>query len=95
MQAGDEQAGEEGSLVLDEVAVRPLCAVEAVGLRVLDGLLLARVGDRVLEAARLAGLGAEKEVQNVDEKGARGGDEDVAVVGGLATGPGWLHRVHR
>lgn len=81
VQAGDEEPHEEGGLVLDEVAVRPLRAVEGIGFGVLGRLLLGGVRDRVLQAARLARLGAEEEVQDVDEEGGRGGDEDVAVVG--------------
>ena len=80
MQARDEQGAEKGGLALDEVAMRALRAVEGVGLGVLGRLLLGRVRDRVLEAARPPRIGAQEEVQDIDEEGARGNEEDVAVL---------------
>lgn len=78
-QARDQESAEEGSDVLDEVAVRPLRAVELEGSRALGSLLLGRVRNRVLEAAALAGLGREDEVVGVDEEGGRGDGQDVAI----------------
>lgn len=73
MKAGDEEGSEEGGQVLGVVGVRSLGAVEGVGLGVFCGLLLAGVGNRVLQTASPAGLGRQEEVEGIDEE-RRGGD---------------------
>lgn len=79
-QAGDEEHEDEGGVVLREVGVRALREVEAVGLGVLGGQLLARVRRRVLDPAGLARDGCEDLVVGVDEDGRGRHGEDVAVV---------------
>ena len=59
--------------------MRSLGAVESIGLRVLCGLLLARVGDRIFQTASGAGPSRQEEVEGVDEERGGGDGKDVAI----------------
>lgn len=72
-QAGYQEDGDEGGVVLGEVGVGALREVEVVGLGVPVGLLLARVGRGILDPARLSRAVGDVLVVGVDEDG-RGSD---------------------
>jgi hypothetical protein len=70
-------------LVKDESTIRScqhrvLTAVELVGLGILLSQLVGSVGDGVLEAASLASLAGEDNVESVDEEGGSSSNENVA-----------------
>lgn len=81
-QAGNQESSKERGLVLGEVGVGTLGAVELIGLGVLIGLLVTGVRDGILEAAGLAVLAGELDVEGVDEEGGCRNHEDEAVLVG-------------
>jgi hypothetical protein len=81
-QTRDQESTQEGDLVLCEVGMRTLGAVELVGLGILLSEFIGGVRDRVLEATSLAGLAGEDNVEGVDEEGGCSGNENVAVFSG-------------
>lgn len=68
-QAGHQEGRDERGMVLGEVGVGTLRGVELVGLGVPVGLLLGRVGRRILDPACLACAVGEALVVGVDEDG--------------------------
>ena len=76
---GNQQANEERGVVVPEVGVRPLRAVEAVRRDVLLGFRRGRVGVRVGDFRRFAEFYRQFAVVDGDEGGGAGGGEDIAI----------------